>query len=407
MKLFYYTVKDKKGHTARGQGEAGSKKELLSRLRGQGFFVISVQEDKVEKISPQKTNKKFQGKRNSIKIQDYCFLARNLATMLSSGITLLRSLNLVAYQTESLKLAKVMKQCSESVRGGLSFEKAIREHPAVFSDLWAGIVEVGEASGNLPSVLNRLADYLEMRMEFERKIKSALVYPIILVCAVSVALFVFLKFIFPQFEQMFSQFDITMPALTVYVLSIAGFLERNFFFFLGGAVLAVIAFFRLKRRPDVKKILDKLILKMPLIGDIVFLGCVERFASVFYILLESGLALVYSLNSASSNIGNTVLEKQLANVNRNVKEGGSLSEELNRAGIFPILVVEMAKIGEETGSMPDVFKKVAAHYQKELSTTVERLVAAFEPLMIVFMGLVVGTIVISLFLPIFQLATPY
>ncbi|MCF7886869.1 MAG: type II secretion system F family protein [Candidatus Omnitrophica bacterium] len=405
MPKFNYVVKNKEAKTIKGQEIVSSKGELISRLRERGLYIVSLTQKGEEDKESQDNLRKTKGKRISLKLQDLTFLARNLATMLSSGITLLRSLKLVSNQTESLKLAKVLQQCADDIRGGFSFKEAVKKYPNIFSKLWVGIIQVGEASGNLPFVLNKLADYLEIRMEFERKIKSALIYPIILIAASLIAVFIFIKIIFPKFKGLFKQFDIELPGLTKFILSAAGFLEKNFFLIIGFIILAFVAFVFLKKKPEIKLAIDKFILKIPFVADIMFLVYIERFTSILYILLESGLPLVYSLTVASDSVGNQVLQKRLQKVSERVKEGSSLSEELTKIGVFPVLVSEMAKIGEETGSMPDVFDKVSKHYSRELTTKINRLVSAFEPLMIVVMGVVIGTIVVALFLPMFRIST--
>ncbi|MFO8053236.1 MAG: type II secretion system F family protein [Candidatus Omnitrophota bacterium] len=405
MPKFNYLAKNKEAKTVKGQEIVSSKEELISRLRERGLYIISLTQEGKKDKENQDNLRKAKGKRGSLKLQDLTFLARNLATMLSSGVTLLRSLKLVSNQTESVKLAKVLQQCAKEVRGGLSFKDAVKKHPNIFSRLWVGIIQVGEASGNLPFVLNKLADFLEMRMEFERKIKSALVYPVILIAASLIAVFIFIKIIFPKFKDLFKQFDIELPGLTKFVLSAAGFLEENFFLIIGFIILAFVAFVFLKKKPETKLVIDKFMLKAPFIADIMFLVYIERFTSILHILLESGLPLVYSLTVASDSVGNQALQRQLQRVSERVKEGGSLSEELTKIGVFPVLVSEMAKIGEETGSMPDVFDKVSKHYSRELTTKIDRLVSAFEPLMIVVMGVVIGIIVVALFLPMFKIST--
>ncbi|MCF7917038.1 MAG: type II secretion system F family protein [Candidatus Omnitrophica bacterium] len=405
MPKFNYIVKNKEAKTIKGQEIVSSKGELISRLREKGLYIISLTQGEEKDKKNQNSLRKIKGKRSSLKLQDLTFLARNLATMLSSGVTLLRSLKLVSNQTESVKLAKVLQQCAKDIRNGFSFKEAVKKYPNIFSNLWTGIIQVGEASGNLPFVLNKLADYLEIRMEFERKIKGALVYPIILIVASLIAVFVFIKIIFPKFKDLFKQFDIELPELTKFILSVAGFLEENFFLIIGFIILAFVVFVFLKKKPETKFAIDKFMLKAPFIADIMFLIYIERFTSILHILLESGLPLVYSLTVASDSIGNQALQKQLQRVSERVKEGSSLSEELTKIGVFPVLVSEMAKIGEETGSMPDVFDKASKHYSKELTTKIDRLISAFEPLMIVVMGIVIGIIVIALFLPMFKIST--
>jgi type IV pilus assembly protein PilC len=348
---------------------------------------------------------KRKGRRSSIKLRDIAFLARNLATTLSSGVTLLRSLEILSIQTESIKLGSVLKECSNYIKSGLSFKDAVIKYPQVFSPLWRAIVEVGEASGNLPSVLDKLADYLELRMEFERKIKGALIYPAILMSAAVIAVFIFFKFILPKFDQIFREFNIKLPGPTAVMFSISRIFTNHFLLVLLVFVLIGVGIYLFLKRPETKEARDRLNMRLPLIGDLFFLFALERFTSTMYILLDSGLPLVYALEIAARGIGNSVLEANILFVKGKVKDGASLSRELSKLNIFPILVSEMAKIGEETGSMPEIFKKISAHYDKELSSRVERLISAFEPIMILVIGVIIGTIVISLFLPLFRIAT--
>jgi type IV pilus assembly protein PilC len=405
MPRFNYKVKNKSGDTLRDSQEAISKTDMISRLRREGYFIISISEEKTKKGEKASLFKKRKKKRQSIKLADLTFLARNLATTLSSGITLLRGLELVSYQSQSGKLESILKECSAHIRDGLSLAEAIAKYPKIFSQFWLGIVKVGESSGNLPFVLNQLADYLEMRMEFERKIQSALVYPVILSVAAVAAVFVFLKFIFPKFGELFESFDIELPALTQLIFSLSKFVEHNWFILFAALAGAYFVFRNLRRRPEVKKLIDRIIFKIPILGNIIFLIYIERFTSIVHIMLESGLTLVYTLDITADSIGNTVFQKKLRLAAEKVREGGSLSEQLSQEGIFPLLVSEMSKIGEETGTMPDVFKKVSDYYLKELSSKVESLVAAFEPLMIVVMGITIGVLVIALFLPLFKLSS--
>jgi type IV pilus assembly protein PilC len=405
MPRFNYKVKNKSGDTLKDSQEAISKAEMISRLRREGYFIISISEEKSKEKKRSSLFKKKQKKRKSVKLADLTFLARNLATTLSSGITLLRGLELVSYQSQSGKLESILKECSAHIRDGLSLAEAIAKYPKIFSQFWLGIVKVGESSGNLPFVLNQLADYLEMRMEFERKIQSALVYPIILSVAAVAAVFVFLKFIFPKFGELFQSFDIELPALTQWIFSLSKFVEHNWFIIFAALAGAYFVFRNLRHRPEVKKIIDRIIFKIPIFGNIIFLIYIERFTSIVHIMLESGLTLVYTLDITADSIGNTVFQKKLRLAAEKVREGGSLSEQLSQEGIFPLLVSEMSKIGEETGTMPDVFKKVSDYYLKELSSKVESLVAAFEPIMIVVMGITIGILVIALFLPLFKLSS--
>lgn len=405
MPLYRYIAKTKDGKNIKKVEEVPTKEELITRLRNQGLFIISIRE--VEKKGGSSLLKIFRSKhkRSGIKPFDLAFLARNLSITLSSGVPLLRSLEIISLQIESEKLAQVLRKVSQEVKAGLSLSEAFTKHPKVFSPLWTGLVEVGEASGNLPFVLEKLADYLELRLEFERKIKSALVYPTILVVFAIGAVFFFFKFILPRFTAIFKQFDMTLPLFTQILFNISEFVNKNFLFIGAGFVVAVMGLWYLKRSAPGRRFLDRVNLVIPLVSKLTIISCLERFSSTMYILLESGVPIVYTLDVTARSIGNTLLEKDIHTLKENVRKGRSLSSELSQIPIFPPLITEITKVGEEAGNLPEMFKKIATHYQKELTTRIERLIAMFEPLIILFMGIIIGSIVISLFLPLFKLST--
>jgi len=264
---------------------------------------------------------------------------------------------------------------------------------------------VGEASGNLPFGLEKLADYLEIRMDFERKIKGALIYPCILVGVSTMALFIFFKFILPKFTELFTQFNIELPLPTKIVFGISVFFGKFWLLMLVIVVGIIGGFAYFRNDAEFKKRIDGFALQIPLLHKLVTLMCMERFTSTMYILLDSGLPLVYTLEASAKSIGNVHIQRELIMVKERVRQGATLSDELRTIEAFPALIPEMTKVGEETGTLPAVFHKVAIYYQKELISRVERMVTLFEPFMIMVMGAIIGGIVISLFLPIFKIAT--
>ena len=407
MAKYVYVAKTKDAKTIKEVVSAASKTELIGRLRAKGLFVVSVSEakEKIETSSFFSQLFKAKGKRSSLKSQDLTFFARNLSTTLSSGVTLLRSLEIISIQTESAKLGTVLTKCCSDIKGGMSFGEAISRYPAVFSNLWRGIVQVGESSGNLPFVLEKLADYLDMKMEFERKIKSAMIYPVILISAALIAIVVFLKFILPKFVEIFQDFDVELPLPTKILFTTSDIFSKNFYLIIGLIAVLVALFFVLKKQTAFRNYWDRTSYKLPLLGPIVFLFYLERITSTIYILLDSGLPVVYALEITANTMGNTFFEKIMNRIKEKIREGSAMSEEFRKVAVFPLLLSEMAKIGEETGTMGEVFHKLSTHYQKDLSTRVERLITAFEPLMIIVMGVVIGGVVISLFLPLFKIST--
>jgi len=405
MPKYTYIAKTKDSKTIKGIGSFSSKQEVIAQLKAKGLFIISIKEvgeqaRRTESIKIEKSK----GKHNSAKLADLTEFSRNLAITLSSGVTLLRSLEVIASQNESVKLEKILKNCCTDIRNGLSLCESLAKYPDVFSPLWIGIIRVGEASGNLPFVLDKLTEYLVLKMEFERKVISALFYPLILMVVAAGAVFVFLKFIFPKFSSLFMQFDIELPAITKFVFGMSDFLGKNFIFFIIAGIGIVMAATTAIKNPEIRKLWDSVSLKIPLLGNLLSLIYIERITSTIFILLDSGLPIVYTLETAAQSVGNFVFEKKLLAIGQRVRSGNPLSEEFKRQGIFPPLVSEMARIGEESGTMSNVFEKISNHFRRDLTVRVERLVTLFEPIMIVVMGAIIGALVVALFLPLFKMS---
>ncbi|MCM8823138.1 MAG: type II secretion system F family protein [Candidatus Omnitrophica bacterium] len=404
MGLYTYLAKTKDAKTIKDKIEAGSKEEAIANIRYKGLFLIYIEEVLREK----KDRTLFilrKGKHKGVKVLDMAFFARNLSVTLSSGIPLLRSLELISYQTESIKLANVLKMMVRDIKKGLSLHESTVRYPTVFSPLWTGIIEVGEASGNLPFVLEKLADFLDKRADFERKIRTALVYPTMVSIFSVIVVIAFFKFILPKFTEVFQQFDIELPLLTKLLFNMSNFINKNFIVIFVFFILLIIGFLYFKKHSYGRKFMDNLSLALPIISDLTITSILERFSSTFYILLESGVPIIYSIEVVSRAVGNSIIGKRISEMEDNIRRGLSLSLELSKIEIFPPLISEIARIGEETGNMPEMFMKVSQHYQKELTTKIEQLMGIFEPLIIFILGVVIGTIVIALFLPIFKLAT--
>ena len=402
MPLYQYIVKNKEGKRIKGVEEASSKKDLIEKLKRRDYFIISLQElGKKERKGIFLKGKK----RHSLKYIDLVFFARNLAITLSAGLPLVRSLEVLSSQTESAKLSKILQKMIEDIKRGLSLSEALSKFPDVFSPLWRGMIEAGEASGNLTFTLEKLADYLELRCDFERKIKSFLIYPTILLIVATGVVFIFFYQILPRFSRIFTQFDIDLPLLTQILFKISNLVREHFLPILIIIFVMIFLFLWGRKKKTVKIIWDRLSLKLPLFKKLMSLVYLERFASLMYILLESGVPIVYTLEVVGKSIGNVIFEEIIARLKEEVKKGKSLSSELAKTPLFPPLLSEISQVGEEAGNLSQMFEKVSTYYQKELSARIERLVYILEPVMIVIMAAIVGTIVISLFLPLFKLST--
>ena len=403
--LYSYIARTKEGELIKGLEELDSKEELVKKLRAKNLFIISIGQVETKPQSLKFSFFRKRGKRDKIKVYDLAIFARNLSLALSSGMTLLKSLEILSLQTESKRFENILKRATEFIKSGLSLSEAFSKYPDIFSSFWIGIIQVGESSGNLPFVMEKLADYLEIRVEFARKIKTALLYPIIIFCIIVIVMFIFFKFILPKFITIYKQFDIELPFITKITFAIVEFVNKYILFIILGIFLVMYLITRSLKKNKVKRFLDKVIFQFPLVGNLVFINCLERFTSSMSILLESGLGLVSTLEIAAASTNNYFLQEIILNISNRIKSGTSLSNEFSKQEIFPPFIAEMTRVGEETGTLPSIFNKISTHYRKEVSTALERLVIAFEPIMIVFIGIVVGFIVISLFLPLFQLST--
>ncbi len=402
MPKFEYTAKTRQSQIKRGIIEASSQQDAVRKIQAQGLFVSSIRQFRDEKSA---ASKKQRARHRGIKVLDLAVFARQTGILLNSGVNLLRCLEITSAQCESGRLKVILQQIVKYVESGMSLTNALEKYPKVFDTMWLGLVETGEASGNLSGVLSKLADYLEMRMEFNREIITALVYPAILFFAASGALFFFTVFIIPKFSEIFEQFNITLPVLTRFLFSLSKFMQANILWVILTAAGAAYALKWWKSTPAGRDLLDRIKLKVPMIKDFSRTSALEKFASEASILLESGVSIIYTLEVVQRSIGNVVLEQMLEQIKEKVRGGAFLSEQLAITGFFPPMILEMIKIGEEVGNLSEMFAKISQHYQKELSTRIKRFVAMFEPLMVLFMGGVIGTIVISLFMPLFQIAT--
>jgi len=408
MGKFFYTVRDSKGHKLSGAEEGFTEEEVVSRLQAKGYLVITVVPEAKDDGSGLRQDKvgksRFKFKHYGVSSDDLVLLCRQLATLLGAGVTILKSLDIISLQISSRKLFIILKKLQKDMEAGLSLHEAMSKHPAVFSELWVNLVESGEASGNLAMVLSRLAGYLERNAAFKRKIISALIYPAILFFAGFGALLFLTIKIIPTFAELFKGFNVQLPLLTQILVTTSNIIRKNLFF---AIVFSVLGFFAFKKYIATKKgrrNLERFLFKLPLFGDFFRAMIVERFASEMSTLVESGVPILYSLEITEHSVGNLTMAEIVHQIKEEVRGGKNLSQPLERSGFFEPMVVQMVAIGEEIGELPQMFKKINEFYQEYVETFLTRFAAMFEPLMLVFMGGVIGVMVVGMFLPIFQIS---
>jgi type IV pilus assembly protein PilC len=408
MKKFIFTARDQQGKMITGGEEAENADALVSRLQLRGLLVtnIRIQADTEPAVSSRagfsSVARKFSHHR--IKEEDLCLFGRQLATAIGSGVPLLKSLDIINRQAASKKLFDALSIVIHDVESGLSFRDALAKHPNVFSSLWVNLVETGEASGNLPLVLERLVVYLEGRAAFKRKIVSALIYPMLLTVVAFGAIIIFLIAIVPKFVTIFEGFGKKLPTPTMILISVSNLLTRNFFFIFIAFCGILYISYQYARSKSGKARLDRFVLSAPVVKEFFRLSEIEKFASGMSTLLESGVPILFSLEIAERSSGNGVVQDIIKKVKESVREGKPLVGPMEESGFFPPMITQMVNIGEEIGELDKMFKKISAFYSEMLETKITRLTTLFEPIMIVFMGVVIGGMVISMFIPIFSIA---
>jgi len=407
MPKFFYIARDRLGKKITGAEEAGSQEEVISRLQGKDLIVVNVMAEAGEgsMLKPMDIGSKgrISIKHNRVTAGDLTLLCRQLATLLGAGVTILRSLDIILQQVASRRLYQIIKDLEKNMEAGLSLHEAMAKHPAVFSELWVNLVESGEASGNLAMVLNRLATYLERDAAFKKKIISALIYPAMLMFAGLGALLFMTVKIIPTFAEIFKGFNIELPLLTQFLLSLSGFIGKYGIIITILTVAAVWSFRKYISTREGRRRYQEFLLKLPAFGEFFRTLSVERFTSEMSTLVESGVPILYSLEISERSVNNVVLGDIIRKIKEDVRVGKPLGQSLEASNFFDPMVVQMVNIGEEIGDLSNMFKRLNAFYQEYLETFLVRFTSMFEPAMLIFMGLLIGIMVVGL-IPIFKIA---
>ena len=411
MPKFSIVVKNKEGKTFKNIFDAPTKQALIDKLQKQDYFVVGIQE--VGGASPgpgggapssplKRKQKKFQ--RKKIKLDDKLTFARQLATMLESGVTLTRALDVIQAQVQSEEFSKVVKKVKADIEQGASLSQSLAKHPKVFDPFWVSLAEVGEASGTIPVVLNKLVYYLEQEAAFNSTIISGIIYPAILFCVSMGAVAFFALFVGPRFEAVFNSMQVDLPLITRVLLSAFKFIKTNIIKII--AVVAVVVFLLKKYvgTHNGKTKFEHLLFQMPVIGEVYKTIIIERFSSQMAILIDAGVPILYALDITERLVNNNTCALVVANIKEEVRRGELLVAPMEKSGFFPPLCIQMILVGEETGELSKMLKHVADFYKYAVETFMKRFATIIEPFMLVFMGVVIGTIVIAMFLPMFDIA---
>ncbi len=401
MSLSYaYKVKDRSGQLVDGVMDADNVAAVVAKLRQMGYTVINIQ----EKIKGQKS-KGIALFKKKVKSKDITVFSRQFATMINSGLSLTKSLNILAEQTGNPALAEVISSLQKDVEAGQALSEAMIRHPQVFSSLFVNMVRAGETGGVLDEVLLRVAEHYEKDMALKAKIKSAMAYPIIMFIMSMLIVFAMITFIVPVFVNMFSTLGGELPLPTKMLVVMSDGIRR-FWYLLILAVLGLrFAIKNYKKTPQGKFFFDRLKLKLPVFGELNTKLAVARFTRTFGTLVASGVPILQGLEIVSEAANNEVISRSVKEARASIKEGETIAKPLGNSKIFPPMVVQMISVGEETGALDAMLQKIADFYDQEVAAMVEALTSLIEPLMIAAMGVIIGGIIISLYLPMFKLIT--
>jgi len=389
--VFEYEGKDKNGKLVRGEMRAGGEAMVSASLRRQGVLIT--------KIKKRRTS----GGR-SIKQKDIAVFTRQLSTMMRAGVPLIQSFDIVARGSPNPRLTKLLTDIRSDVETGSSLSSAFRKHPLYFDALYCNLVEAGEAGGILEALLDRLAVYQEKTMAIKNKIKSALIYPIAVLVTAFVVVAVIMIFVIPAFKEVFTSFGADLPAPTLVVIAMSEFFVSYWwaiFGFLGGGVYFFLESW--KRSEKVQATMDRLLLRVPVFGDLVNKSAIARWTRTLSTMFAAGVPLVEALDSVGGASGNAVFAEATIAIQKDVSTGSSLTTSMQTTGVFPNMVLQMCSIGEESGSLDQMLGKAAEFYEDEVDEAVKGLSSLMEPFIIVILGTVIGGIVVSMYLPIFKI----
>jgi type IV pilus assembly protein PilC len=405
MTEYNYTVKSSKGDILTGFIDADNQENAVSNLKGMGYFIISVnkiKEDKINKIKNTKISFSFFER---IKTKDLVIFTRQFSTLISSGMSLLESLTVLEKQTVNKKLVKIITEVRASVESGHSVSESLEEHKDIFSNLYISLVRAGEAGGVLDRTLNDLSDFLEREQEISAMIKSKTAYPKFIFVFAIVITFVIILFLVPTFEEIYADLGSELPSITQAVISF-GRLLKNVYFYI---ILAVVIFggrylFKKFAKSDKgRHIIDKVKISLPKFGDLFTKMAFARFNRHFGVLLSTGVPILNSLEIAKGVADNVLVDEALEKVKMSIREGENISGPMSEMNIFPPMMVQMIGVGERTGTLDSIVSKVADFYDDEVKRGIEAVVALLEPMMLMLVALLVGTIVISMYLPMFNI----
>ncbi len=398
MAKFKYSAIDENGKVVTGKIDAPNEEQVRAKLTAQHLMATSVSADGFS--FGKKSGKKSAGYNKKIKTEQLTIFTRQLATLLTAGLPLLRAIQILADQEKNPVFKTALLNISENIQGGNTLSDALAQYPRMFDRLYVNMIRAGEAGGVLDAVLDRLAMFQEKAQKIMKKVKSAMVYPIVVVSVAFIIVWVLLTFVVPSFQKMIASQGGTMPPLTKFVMDAGNTLSNHFILTILVVVGVIFGIRFLFKNAKTRAIIDRVMFKLPKIGSFVQVVTVSRFSRTFGTLMASGVPILQAMTITRDTLDNVVLREALEKVHDRVRDGDTLAEPLEQAKVFPPMVCSMVQVGEETGQLPEMLNRVADNYDEEVDNAVGALTSIIEPVLILFLAVVVGTIVVAMFMPI-------
>jgi type IV pilus assembly protein PilC len=391
MPTFAYTARTLNGELKTSTMDAASRDEVVTQLRRQKLIVVKVDEEQRKK------------RKGRIKTRDIVIFTRQFSTMINAGLPLVQALDILSRQSENKALQDVTRQVVYDVESGNTVADALRKHPHAFTDLYVNMVAAGEAGGILDTILMRLATFLEKSDALMGKVKSAMVYPAVICSVAVIAIVVLLIFVIPVFENMFASVNMALPLPTRVVIGLSKFLTGYWWAVGGGIYGTIFLIQRYYATPGGRLNIDKFMLQIPVLGDLLRKSAVSRFTRTLGTLISSGVSILDGLEITARTAGNRVIHDAIMESRASIAGGDTISAPLEKSQVFPPMVISMIAVGEQTGGLDEMLSKIADFYDTEVDTAVSALLSLMEPVMIVFLGVVVGGMVVAMYLPIFDM----
>lgn len=398
MPIYLWEGKNRKNETQKGEMEAPTEEAVRSNLHRLRLTPVKI------KKKPKDLFENVTFLQPVVKERDVIIFARQFSTMIDAGLPIIQCLNILHSQQDNKTFQKMLREIKESVESGTTLAESLKKYPKIFDNLFVNMIAAGEAGGILDTILKRLAGYMEKAARLKKQVKGAMIYPAITLAVAAIVVAILLIFVIPVFEKMFQDFGGQLPAPTQMVVNLSTFVKNKIFYILGGLILFIFAFKKYYNTEKGRIAVDKLSLKLPVFGILIRKVAVAKFTRTMGTMLSSGVAILEALDIVAKTAGNKIIEMAINNVRAGITEGRTMAEPLAESGVFPPMVCQMIAVGESTGALDAMLEKIADFYDEEVDQAVENLTSMIEPFMLVFLGVVVGGMVIAMYLPIFTMA---